>query len=336
MKGTWGKILLVMVAFGLVFSTGGISTAKQLVLVVASHVPPKYADIYPLTKVFVDEINKAGEGKIKLEYHPSGTLLKVNGLIPGLISGVADMIFLTSSECTGSWPFIGGESLPFLFKSADDLEQRIKIGSPLFNLINEVLEKKHGIMMLANGTLPLERLWTRTPVKTPADLKGLSIRVGGRAEGEAIKALGGNPVTLTSAELYEALQRGTIDGVVCYPGTIYGRSLQEVLKFNTNIPIGAYGYAIWVKKSTWNSWPEDIRKIVQKAAKKYDEGFLVNATKVEKEQYWPAFEKAGIQTITPSPEAMSEFKNKVKPVWDKWAKEVGESQGQKLIKLSTE
>ena len=336
MAGNWKRILLIVMAVGLIFSTGGMASAKQLHLVIASHVPPKYADIYPLTKVFVDDINKAGAGEVTVEYHPSGTLLKVNGLIPGLISGVADIIFLTTSECTGSWPFIGGESLPFLFKNASDLQQKIQIGSPLFNLINKVLEKKHGIMMLSNGTLPLERLWTRKPVRTPADLKGLSIRVGGKAEGEAIKALGGNPVTLTSAELYEALQRGTIDGVVCYPGTIYGRSLQEVLKYNTHIPIGAYGYAIWVKKSSWDSWPESVRKVIKEAAAKYDAGFLKNAEKVEKDQYWPIFEKAGLKTITPTPEAMAQFRSKVKPVWTEWAKSIGGGEGQEFINLATQ
>jgi TRAP-type C4-dicarboxylate transport system substrate-binding protein len=329
-------VLLSVAAIGLIFSTGGMATAASLHLIVASHVPPKYKDIYPLTKVFVNEINKAGEGKVSLEYHPSGTLLKVNGLIPGLISGVADIIFLTSSECTGSWPYIGGESLPFLFKNANDLQQKIKVGSPLFKLVNEVLEKKHGIMMLANGTLPLEQLWTRKPVKTPADLKGLSIRVGGKAEGQAIKALGAFPVTLTSAELYESLQRGVIDGVVCYPGTIYGRSLQEVLKYRTHIPIGAYGYAIWVKKSSWDAWPADVRRIIKKAAFHYDEAFLNNALKVEKEEYVPAFEKVGMKTITPTPEATAQFRRIVKPVWNTWAKSVGESEGQRFITLATD
>ncbi len=309
--------------------------AGVLKLTIASHVPPKYTDIFPLTQVFVDDVNTLGKGKVKLNYYHSGTLLGAKQLIPGLLSGTADIIFLTTSHCTGSWPIIGGESLPFLYKDAYDLERRFKIGSPLFNFTNKILEEKHGIMMLANAVLPLECIWTNKPIRKPEDLKGLIIRAGGKTEAEAIKLLGGSPVTMASAELYEALHRHTIDGVVAYPGTINGRSLYEVLKYCTKIPIGAYGYALWIKKDKWDSFPDDVKKIISMAAVKYDYFFLQNAKKVEREEFWPKFKKAGLQKIVPSPEDMAAFRNAVKPVWDEWVKQVGEDVGKKFIELST-
>ncbi len=321
-------LLLVMVFS--VFAYAGV-----LKIVVASHVPPKYTDIFPLTKVFVDDVNYLGKGKIKMEYYHSGTLLGAKQLIPGLLSGTADMIFLTTSHCTGSWPIIGGESLPFLYKDAYDLERRFKVGSPLFDFTNKVLQEKYGIMLLANGVLPLECIWTNKPIRKPEDLKGLIIRAGGKTEAEALKALGASPVTMASAELYEALHRHTIDGVVSYPGTINGRSLYEVLKYCTKIPIGAYGYALWIKKDKWNSFPEDVKKIIEMAAVKYDYFFLQNAKKVEREEFWPKFKKAGLEKIAPDSKDMKAFREAVKPVWDKWVKEVGEDIGKKFIELST-
>jgi len=330
------RLFVGLLVVGLLSLAVGVSFASVVKIVIASHVPPKYTDIFPLTKVFVDDINSLGAGKVKVQYYHSGTLLKVKQLIPGLISGTADMIFLTTSHCTGSWPIIGGESLPFLSNGVYDLERKFKIGSPLFNFVNKVLEKKHGIMMLANGLLPLEHIWTNKPIRKPSDLKGLTIRAGGKTESEAIKALGASPVMMSSAELYEALHRHTIDGVVSYPGTIHGRSLYEVLKYNINVPIGAYGYAIWIKKKTWDSFPKEVRHLIYMAAVKYDYFFLANAKNVEKKKFLPDFKKAGMKTITPSPEAMEEFKKKVKPVWNEWAKSVGEDVGKKFIELATE
>ncbi len=332
MKKLVGLALLISL-FVLVFSV--FAYAGVVKIVIASHVPPKYTDIFPLTKVFVDDVNALGKGKVKMDYYHSGTLLGAKQLIPGLLSGTADMIFLTTSHCTGSWPIIGGISLPFLYKDVYDLEARMKIGSPLFNFTNEVLEKKYGIKLLATAVLPLECVWTNKPIRKPEDLKGLIIRAGGKTESEAIRALGASPVSLSSAEIYEALSRHTIDGVVSYPGTINGRSLYEVLKYCTKIPIGAYGYALWIKKDKWDSFPKDVQKVIEMAAVKYDYFFLQNAKKVEREEFWPKFKKAGLQQIIPDPEAMKAFREKVKPVWDKWAKEVGEETGKKFIELST-
>ena len=336
MRSRWKKVIVGLVVVGVLSLSAAMGFAGVLKIVIASHVPPKYTDIFPLTKVFVDDINSLGAGKVKVQYYHSGTLLKVKQLIPGLISGTADMIFLTTSHCTGSWPIIGGESLPFLSNGVYDLERKFKIGSPLFNFVNKVLEKKHGIMMLANGLLPLEHIWTNKPIREPSDLKGLTIRVGGKVEAEALEALGASPVMMSSAELYEALHRHTIDGVVSYPGTIHGRSLYEVVKYNINVPIGAYGYAIWIRKKTWDSFPKEVRHLIYVAAVKYDYFFLANAKKVEKEKYLPDFNKAGIKTITPSAAAMKDFKAKVKPVWGNWAKSVGEDVGKKFIELATE
>lgn len=310
--------------------------APEVELTVAAHVTPKYHDILPLAQAFIDDVNELGAGRVKLDFYHSSTLLGVKELIPGLEAGTADIIFLTTSHCTGSWPIIGGVSLPFLYKSDYDLERHFRIGAPLFDFVSEVMEERHGVVFLANGLLPLEYIWTNKPVKTSKDMKGLIIRVGGEIEGKAVEALGGSPIFMPSAELYEALQRGTIDGVVCYTGTIGGRSLQDVVKYCTKTPISAYGYALWIKKDTWDSLPEDVRLLIQMAAIKYDYRYLDHAKTVHEEEYWPMFLKAGMEVIEPSPQAAEEFREKCKPVWDWWVDEIGAETGNKFIELATE
>lgn len=232
----------ILMAFLLISVFASVALAKVISMNVASHVTPGYKDLLPPEEAFIDDVNVAGEGKIKLNFYHSGTLLKVKELVPGLEAGTADIIFHTTSHTTGSWPIMGGPSLPFIFKSDWDMNEKLKIGQPLFNLIQKVMMEKHGIVFLAFGAIPSQYLWTaKKPVRTPEDLKGMIIRVGGEAEAEAIKALGASPVFMPSGELYEALQRGIIDGLVAYPGTIGGRALYEVLKYCTKIPLSAYG-----------------------------------------------------------------------------------------------
>ncbi len=329
------KWILILAITGLIIS-GSIALAKTITFNVASHVPPSYRDILPLEQAFIDDVNIAGGGKIKLSFYHSGTLLKVKQLIPGLEAGTAEIIFHTTSHTTGSWPIMGGPSLPFLFKNSYDLREHLKIGQPLFKLMQKVMLEKHGIVFLAYGAMPMEYIWTaKKPVRKPEDMKGLIIRVGGEAEAEAVKALGGSPVFMPSAELYEALQRGTIDGVICYPGTIGGRSLQEVLKYCTKVPIGAYGRGIYMKKETWDKLPKDIKHIILLAAYKYDYRHLEYAEDVHNKELWPKFKKAGMQVIEPPPDVVKKFREICKPTWEKWVKKVGEELGKKFIELAT-
>ena len=308
-----------------------------LKLTVASHVPPSYEDIFIPMKTWVDDINTMGKGKVKIDFYHSGTLLKVKELIPGLERGTADIIFLTTSHCTGAWPIIGGISLPFIWKSAMDAHLKLKMESPLYNYINEIMVKKYGVLWLANGMLPLEYIWTaKKPIKTPADMKGMKLRVGGEVEAKAVKALGGSPVFMPSAELYEALHRGTIDGVICYPGTIAGRKLEEVIKYAIKVPVGAYGYSLWVKKDTWDKLPEDVQRIIWVASAKYDYLNLDYALKVHKEKSWPRFKEAGMEIIEVSPEVIAKYREICKPIWDEWAKSVGPEVGEGFIELARE
>jgi len=312
--------------------------ANTIKLTAASHVPPSYPDILPVEQAFIDDINVASGGEVVMDFYHSGTLLGVNELVPGLEAGSVDVIFHTTSHTTGSWPIQGGASLPFLYKDSYDLRDRFKVDSPLYNFLEEKMVNDHDVIMLAYGAMPMQYIWTaNTVIEKASDLEGLTIRVGGDVEAKAIKNLGGSPVFMPSGELYEALQRGTVDGIISYPGTIGGNSLQEVLKHCIKVPIGAYGRGIYLKKSTWESFPEDIKRIFYIAAIKYDYNHLEIAERVHNEQYWnDKFVDAGMEVIDPDAAVIAEFREKCKGVWEEWSENIGKEDGEKFIQISTQ
>lgn len=310
--------------------------APVIELTMACHVTPTYHDLFPRCQNFVDDVNELGAGKVKIDFYHSETLLGVKELCPGLEAGTVELIFHTSTHTTGSWPIMSGQSLPFLFASPADSQSRLEIDSPLYEFINKELREKHDVILLANGALPLFHIWTaKKVVRTPEDLAGMIIRVTGKPDGLAIEGCGGSSVFMPSAELYEAFQRGTIDGVVTYPGTIGGRSLEEVLKYCCRVPFAAWGYGIYVKASTWDTWPQEIRDIITMAAIKYDYRHLAWSTRVEEQEYWGKFEDAGMEVIEPSPEALSAFKEKTRSAWDAWAEEMGTETANKFLEIAT-
>lgn len=307
----------------------------ELKLVAATYVPPAYKDFFDVLQEFVDYVNENGKGKVHLEFYHSGTLLKAEELIPGLMQGTADIVFQTDSYAMGTYPVLGILELPFLYKDAEDYSQKTRIGTPLYNLINKELAKQN-LFMLAHMAATPEYLWTvKKPVKSLADFKGLRVRVAGRVEAQTVSVLGGSTTTVSSAELYEALQRGTVDGTVCYLGTIPARSLQEVVKYGTISNFGTYGEQIYFRLDKWQKLPPDVQNLFIEAGKKYEDS-IKKALQYQDEKYWPAIKKSNIKLIKLTPEQEKQFKDTTLAVWEWWKKQLPPGVGEEAIKLATE
>jgi len=314
---------------------GSPAAGKELKLILADYLPPSYDDYFPANQIFVDYVNKHGKGKVQIDFFHSGKLLQAKELMPGLLQGTADIIIDTDSYVMGTAPILGIMELPYLYKDEFDFSRKTRIGTPLFSLINQELAKQNLIILASCASTP-EYIWTvNKPIKAVEDLKGLRIRTAGRVEAEVVKTLGAASTTLPSAELYEALKRGTIDGSIHYTGTVPGRSLQEVYKFVTLGYFGSYGRQPYMRYDRWKALPKEIKDILTAAGKAMEEEGFNTLVKVHKEKYWPLIRKAGIKEINPTPEDTKKFRETCLPIWDWWKKQVPADVAAKAIELAT-
>lgn len=95
------------------------AAGKPITLTIPAHATPAYPDFDSYQR-FIDRINQDGKGKVEAKFYPSETLYKVKEIVPALMNGSCEIVFYTSSHTTGSWPEIGGMSLPFLYKDDDE------------------------------------------------------------------------------------------------------------------------------------------------------------------------------------------------------------------------
>ncbi|MBI4621342.1 MAG: TRAP transporter substrate-binding protein [Desulfobacterales bacterium] len=333
-----GFVLLVLLFICSTLITMGQqpAMAKELKLIYAHYLPPSYKDLFPVIQGFADYVNEHGKGKVHLEHFHSGTLLKSEELIPGLMQGTADIILHVDSAIMGTYPILGITELPFLYKDMEVSYEKLKIGSPLYKLINQELAKKDIIAIATWPILP-EYIWTKDkPIRKPDDLKGLRIRVAGRVEAAVIKALGGAATTTSSAELYEALKRGTVDGAMCTWTTITSRSLQDTVGYVTKASFASYSAQIYMRLDKWQSLSPDIQKLFIEAGKGYGKGVFEHAVPYWDKETWPLIRKAGVKEIALTKEEQQEFKKRVEPVWDWWKGLLPPGVGEKAIKLATE
>ena len=326
----------ILVVGGL-YLPSAVAAEKVVKITIPSHVPPSYLDMFPAIKQFVDRVNELGKGKIQANLYHSESLYKVKDIIPALMNGSCEIVLHTSAHTTGSWPELGGLNLPFLYKSNEDAMERWKQGGELMNLINKEMDRKYGVRILGAGIYGSLWIWTvdRKPVAKPADLKGLKIRTTGKVDAEFVKACGGSPIFLSSAETYEALQRGTIDGLTTFPGGLVGRNLDEVLRYglDTGSPTSASAYQIYTLNKTFNGWPKDVQDAILTAAKEYDTAIFKSVMKYEEDTVFPRITKK-LKILKPTAEDLKKFQEIGATTYPLWTKTVDKDFAQKFVDLS--
>ncbi|MGH3097001.1 MAG: TRAP transporter substrate-binding protein [Streptosporangiales bacterium] len=302
--------------------TGGGGGGGQK-LKASTYITPSYDDLFPGMKLLLKNAKKETHGDISFEMFHSGTLLDAEQAVPGLLQGSADLIFQTSSYISSTYPILGVAQLPFLQGDIQQMERALAVDGKLYKLINKQLGAKN-LRLLASMPTSLEWLWTRKPIRSPEDMHGMRIRTAGEVEGETVKALGASPVSMSSAEIYQALQRGTIDGMISYLGTVISRDLQKVLRYGTAARFGDYSVDAYVRKDWFDGLDSSLQDALLAAGRAYNKQGTATQVKVHKQDYLPKVKKAGIKLIEPKGADLQAFEDAVSGVQDWWRKQVGD------------
>lgn len=291
----------------------------------ATYIPDSYQDLYPPMVRFLDDVTEFSRRRMRFDWYPAEVLLAAEQLMPGLVQGNTDFAFTTSSYISSSYPLLSAMELPFATDSLQHLKRAMDPDSDLFQMVNRQLGS-YGLTLVATLPASFQAIWTvDRPVKAPDDLRGLRVRVAGHIEALTIQAFGGAPTSMSSAEIFEALQRGTIDGLMSYPGTIIGRTLQDVVKYGSMAPFGHYALAMFVRKDWWDALPDGLRTPVLRAAANYHNGGTAHLVKVHEEEYLPMIEKAGVRLTQLDSETLRSFRKAVEPVYSEWRASVGDA-----------
>ncbi|PZQ45722.1 MAG: hypothetical protein DI556_22155 [Rhodovulum sulfidophilum] len=155
-------------------------------------------------------------------------------------------------------------SMPFLYDTWE-AEWAAEDSETITGVFSRQLARYDHAMLswLAYGTV---EIYSDTPVRTPTDLRGLKMRSFGLDATQFLAALGASPVTMSSQEIYQAMQRGTIDGCMTGPSSALSRKLFEVTKYGTNAAIVRLPWVCSASMMWWDTLPEDVQVAVSEAA----------------------------------------------------------------------
>jgi TRAP-type C4-dicarboxylate transport system substrate-binding protein len=138
---------------------------------------------------------------------------------------------------------------------------------------------------------------------------------------EVFKELGTNPVPLPFPELYTALEQKVVDGQENPPNTIYFGKLHEVQKYVSLTKHVFNPQSVLISKRTWDRLSADEKKLIEEAAKEA----ALHQRQLSREQSkksLDAIKAAGAEINEVSPQEIERIRQKIKPVVDKFAKEL--------------
>jgi len=272
---------------------------------------------------FAELAKEYTNGKVNIKVYPNAMLTGGDQMrqVEMVQSGAIDFMFNSTINIAPTIPEFDAFGLPFLFPSYEAVDTAIAAGAadPLFRALD-----KYNMVGLGWGENGFREVTNnKRPIKTPDDFKGLKMRVVTPMYIDIMRAFGANAVSMNWGEVFTSLQQGTIDGqenpIV---GIIIPNKIYEVQKYITNWHYSYDAIALAVNKNVWNSFPADIQDQLKKAA--------ADAMKYQKEisrkgltEGIELLKQKGMTVTDLTPDEIKAFKDKVKPVYDKYAQKVG-------------
>jgi TRAP-type C4-dicarboxylate transport system substrate-binding protein len=254
------------------------ASAQKLTIRFAWYMPPHTATADQGNAIAAN-IEKLSKGDIKVETYPSGSLLKESTMGQGIANNTVNMGIMAIHWWSSQEPALEFDTIPFLLSDVDKLLPVLhgKVGDDINAILN-----KHNVEVAGWGFYGYAESYVniKHAIKLPADIKGLKLRSEGKLNAQFLKAEGAIPVAVDSAEVYTALQRGTLDGAVSGLSSVVSRKWYEVGKYITAIHYVPLIYPVQVNAKWWHGLTAEQRSTISKAIEETEKD---NVAAIEKQ-----------------------------------------------------
>lgn len=227
----------------------------------------KWAHVYETSEPYhtesvwaAAEIKRRTNGKFDIEVFPASSLGKETDINQGMALGTVDMIISGPSFAARSYPRLGIAYYPFIFRDADHLLAYSK--SAVFGEMVNEFRAKTGIQITAYTYYGARHTTSNRPFTDCAGMKGLKIRVPDVPAYMATpKSCGANPTPIAFAEVYLALQNGTVEAQENPLTTIEAKKFYEVQKAIMLTGHIVDGLTTQVAPHVWNKLTDQEKQI---------------------------------------------------------------------------
>lgn len=237
---------------------GAITASAETTLKMSHFVPTAIGLHTDFMEPWARELEDCSGGEVTVEIHPAGSALgNITKQYDQVRAGVTDIAFGHTGIPRGRFPRTSLIELPFMAKSAN------ASSFALWNVANTLLKPEypdvHILGMMAHNPGVIH---SNKPITSMSDLAGQRIRTPNPSISAVLEHYGAEAVGLPPGQIYENLQKGTVDGVAIDWTGIAAFRLSEVVQHHYDIPLYTVGFFFAMNQNTYDGLSDAVRACV--------------------------------------------------------------------------
>jgi TRAP-type C4-dicarboxylate transport system substrate-binding protein len=292
--------------------------AQETTLIFATATPPMAASNTQFYKPLAERLNEAGKGVLKIDFRGDTSIASMNNVLDRVINDIAQIGWTLHSIYGAKFKLTSVSFLPF---SAEDSTAGAVALWRLYK--TGMLDADY------TETVPLtlnlqaqSRLHFARPPRTFTDFTGLKVVASGKMYSDSVVRLGGAPVTVTIADMYESLNRGTVNAVMMGWGGVGSYKLYEVSNYHVELPLGSSSSMIFMDRRKYQGLPAAVRKVIDEQTGEAVSRAHGEFTDKEGAAVRDQVKAMANQTIViPTTEQYKLMEAKLAPVTEEWVKD---------------
>lgn len=305
----------------LAFGAWGMVMAAEPIVIKFSHVVGEQTPKGQGALMFKKLAEERLPGKVKVEVYPNSTLYGDDKEMEALLLGEVQIIARSLAKFDQYTKTVQLFDLPFLFDdiAAVDRFQQSPEGQKLL----KSMESKNvtGLAYWHNG---MKQLSADRPLRTPEDARGLTFRIQTSAVlEEQFKAVDAKAKPMIFSVVYQGLRTGLVHGTENTYSNFYNQKLNEVQKYVTESNHGILDYMLITTSDFWNGLPPDIRSELDKIVVESSAHANREAERFNQLDKQHVLDAKTTEIIALTPQERSAWRDKMRPVWAKFEKDIG-------------
>jgi len=257
----------VAAALGMALSmaAGGHATA-QVTLRVADSLPATHFFTEQATRFWMDAVAQLAGPEVTFEHFPAGQLGKAGDLFSLTASGVVDIGYVVPSYAAEKLPLTSVAELPGTFETSCRGTMAFWDLARNDGLLATREYGPAGVKVVYAVVMPPYQAFVRGPLATIDDLEGKKLRTSSAGQDAIARRLGAVPVRITAPEVYDALSRGTIDGVIFPASSVLAYDIAGLLDTATSgVNFGSAVLTMMISQDRWNALPAAVQEAMSQA-----------------------------------------------------------------------
>jgi tripartite ATP-independent transporter DctP family solute receptor len=216
---------------------------------------------------FNDTLSRLSHGTMVTDQFPGAQLGQEPQMLQKIRTGDIDFVITSTANSATVAPESGVLSVHYIFKSEAHMIKALGTPALVAAVRDMFATTVTGAHVLGMATLGLRDMYSKVPVRTLADLKGLKVRVQATATEDAIfPAYGAQTVHMPFGDVYTSLQTGVVNVAENSVNVYLANKHYEVAPVLSMTEHEANCSVMWVSDKAWNSFSPEQQSWVQAAA----------------------------------------------------------------------